>query len=158
MSFQVTIAEMEAVEVSVAEGLRADAIKVTRNLPAAHWLTKLWRRFRFRQLAESFTDHVYETDVKDFTLQDFDTMEAAINIATHAIEIHLLEHEPLDHDALRHYYSLIERLRTAREGISRGYAADPARRPTRERVRQEGMRTLHEVLKAEASKDSRAAS
>ena len=136
---------------SAAEDLREAAIEVIRNLPAAHWFTKFWRQNKFRTLADAFTNHVYETDVTKFNLRDFDVMEAAIDIATHAIEIHLLEHTQSDHAAHRHYFNLIERLRTAREGIIRGYAADPARRPSESAVVQAGLEKLRAVFADEST-------
>jgi hypothetical protein len=137
---------MSGAQVSALSQVQTAALDVTRNLPEAHWWTRSWRESRFQQVADHFVTLVYSLNISGFDEDAFDRVADAVDIAIKAIEIHLLSRKQHDYPAHRHFYQLIEKLRVAHDGLTRGYSADPSNRPTRDEVRRRGVQKLQELL------------
>jgi hypothetical protein len=101
----------------------------------------------FKASVDEFIRVLYSLDVSRFHEDTFDLVEKLLDIVIPTIEIHLLDTgRPLqatDPD----FCEALEQLKTAREGIIRGYSADPARRPSRENVRDQAASRLQAMMR-----------
>ena len=101
----------------------------------------------FKASVDAFINVLYSLDVSRFNEDHFDLVEKRLDIVITTVEIHLLDTGRPLQAADPDYCEALEQLKTAREGIIRGYPADPSRRPTEADVRNKGTSRLLEMMR-----------
>ena len=131
---------------ATVDAIESAALRVTRELPEAHRLTRHLRQSGFRRAAQHLRDLVFRVDPIALTDEQFEELPRLIEVGIKALEIHMLAS-----DDASELQAILADLRSALDGIECGLPADPAKRPSREDMaRRAGERAL-EILLHEAS-------
>ena len=131
--------------VATLDAIDLAARRVTRELPAAHWLTKSWRQAQFTRTAHQLRDLVFQVDPAGLADEAYGEVQRSIGLGIKAVELHMLESGDT---ALQH---VLGDLRDALEGIECGLHADPSKRPSDEELAQAADSRLLELMLTKAS-------
>src|SRR5439155_1603065 len=136
-------------EVTSVSAVKRAAARVTRYFPAEVYTVTHGRpgEEKFKKALDELITVIYALDVSKFDEGNFDFVEKVLDIVIPAVEIHLLQSGPMLQPTQPDFCEALERLRIARDGIARGYPADPARRPSREEVRHAAASRIADMLR-----------
>jgi len=122
----------------VVHALSSAADDVVRNLPDAHWITRWYRRPRFRDGVERFIRLLYQIDVPSLADSELEETERLTRVAISLLEAHMLLHcTSADVAECQCCAGARDRLRDALDALDAGLPTDPARRPTDEQLLNE---------------------
>lgn len=139
---------MDMIDVPPVQAVKQAAARVTSYFPAeVSTVTRGPCEREFKNALDELITVLFALDVRAFNESDFDFVEKVLDIVIPAVEIHLMQSGQMLQPTQPDFCEALEQLRIARDGISRGYPADPARRPSGDDVRHKASSRIAEMLR-----------